>query len=515
MKLVTFGIDDKRNVIVQSQVFVHPQNQQHLTLYQLETVLVPIIDRNENAQSYTYLQVTKPYIALNSEMYISLRIQELEACKKIDDEFYCEELFVVKHRSQHNCENAIYFDLNAEIFKENFEFQYFYNKTDVKPAVLDGGNEIILANWPKSKYVICKDNHEYPIKIPRHPYILLKRSVLCNCDIHAEEHSLLESIATYPGKQSNMIIYYTVNTAFMPYLDTFKEELELPRLELEINQNFTTQKQVLPILLQATLFDSKLLEAPKTLKGLVQQYKQKNKMLDETQNDKPKNEFFDNIAIDIFLFTDAIISMLTIVAIIHLVCRHSKLKTLLTGIAFQPVNQAEAAVTKQAKEFCTAQWYTIAALTVLTILLIVYICLSNQKFAMFKRRLYSNTVTIMLFFSDIRQYVPVKLCKTSGSIHLFQIYGQLDSNQIVLEKNCLWDMIKIDWKEVFVTLNGTIARMPKTVKVLLRDKYRLRTLMDKHSLLLHIMMRQGTSWHALDKMDSETLLPPPLQESEC
>ena len=149
--------------------------------------------------------------------------------------------------------------------------------------------------------------------------------------------------------------------------------------------------------------------------------------------------------------------MLTVTAIIHLVCRHSKLKALLTGIAFQPVNQAEAAVTKQAKEFCTV----IAALTVLTILLIVYICLSSQKCTLFKRRLYSNTVTIMLFFSDVRQYVPVKLCKSAGSIHLFQIYGQLDSNQIVLEKNCLWDMIKIDWKEVFVTLNGTIIRNAK------------------------------------------------------
>ena len=54
----------------------------------------------------------------------------------------------------------------------------------------------------------------------------------------------------------------------MPYLDTFKEELELP--SLEVNQNWTTQKQVLPILLQATPFDNKLLKAPGTLKGLVQ-----------------------------------------------------------------------------------------------------------------------------------------------------------------------------------------------------------------------------------------------------
>ena len=95
---------------------------------------------------------------------------------------------------------------------------------------------------------------------------------------------------------------------------------------------------------------------------MVQQYKQKHKMLDKTQKDKPKDDFFDNIAIDIFLFAATIISMLTIVAIIHLVCRHSKLKALLTGIAFQPVNQAEAVVTKQAKEFCTAQWYAITDL---------------------------------------------------------------------------------------------------------------------------------------------------------
>ena len=31
MKFVTFGIDDKRNLIAQFPVFVHPHNQQHLT----------------------------------------------------------------------------------------------------------------------------------------------------------------------------------------------------------------------------------------------------------------------------------------------------------------------------------------------------------------------------------------------------------------------------------------------------------------------------------------------------
>ena len=121
-------------------------------------------------------------------------------------------------------------------------------------------------------------------------------------------------------------------------------------------------------------------------------------MLDETQKDKPKDDFFDNISIDIFLFSATIISMLTIVAIIHLMCRHSKLKALLTGIAFQPVNQAETVVTKQAKEFCTAQWYVIAALTMLTILLIVNICLSNQKCCYVQKKTlfkYSNYYVVL------------------------------------------------------------------------------------------------------------------------
>ena len=236
MKLVTFGIDDQRNLIVQFPVFVHPHNQQHLTLYPIETVPVPIVDENENAQSYTNVQVRKPYIALNSETYITLRIQELEICQKIGYEFYCEELFVVKHKTQYSHESVIYFDLSADIIKENCKFHYYFDKTDVKPSVLDGGHEIVLVNWPNTEYVTCNDNHNYQIKIPSHPYVLLKRTVLCNCDIHAENHFLLESIAACPGIQSALTMYYTVNIVFMHYFDSLKENLEMINLDAYIPQ---------------------------------------------------------------------------------------------------------------------------------------------------------------------------------------------------------------------------------------------------------------------------------------
>ena len=42
---------------------------------------------------------------------------------------------------------------------------------------------------------------------------------------------------------------------------------------------------------------------------------------------------------DVFLFIATILSMIVTAVIIHLVCRHTKLKALLTGIAFQAVKK--------------------------------------------------------------------------------------------------------------------------------------------------------------------------------
>ena len=71
-------------------------------------VPVSIMDLNKKAQSYTHLQVDRPHIVINLETYISLRHQELRMYKNIGYEFYSEEIFVVKHKSQYSCKSAIY-----------------------------------------------------------------------------------------------------------------------------------------------------------------------------------------------------------------------------------------------------------------------------------------------------------------------------------------------------------------------------------------------------------------------
>ena len=80
----------------------------------------------------------------------------------------------------------------------------------------------------------------------------------------------------------------------------------------------------------------------------------------------------------------------------------------------------------------------------------------------------------MIFISDVQNYIPIKLCKTAGSIHLFKIRGTLKAENIKLNKNYLWDTLEIDWKEVTVTFNGNKIDLPRVVIIKCQDKFKVR-----------------------------------------
>ena len=83
---------------------------------------------------------------------------------------------------------------------------------------------------------------EYPVIT----YVLVNRSVLCNCGIEAENHFLLKSLAACHDFNSKLLVmYFMVNTAFVNYLNQFDNLTET--LEIPIIKNKTTFKQTLPI----------------------------------------------------------------------------------------------------------------------------------------------------------------------------------------------------------------------------------------------------------------------------
>ena len=83
MKLATFGLDSDGSMVVAFPVFVKDHASEPKTLYEIEMVKVPIPNQNKEADSYSEVKYSKPYLAINNDYYIQLRIQELHMYKQI------------------------------------------------------------------------------------------------------------------------------------------------------------------------------------------------------------------------------------------------------------------------------------------------------------------------------------------------------------------------------------------------------------------------------------------------
>ena len=247
-------------------------------------------------------------------------------------------------------------------------FIFYNNKSDITLTVLNSGNEIILANWPNDKSIICTINNNIPIEIPSHPCVLVNRRVLCNSGIEADNNFLLESLATCHDTNTPLIMYFTANTAFTNYLDQFNlmEELEAP-----IFTNKTTSEFTLPIFPIESTFDDTLLFTLETLKEYIAQYKHEKESFDlKERNDidtleiefPNKNFFTNNFIIDIFVFIIAIILVMTTMIIIYTLCKHNKLRTLIVSLALQQVKEVSMVeIKKEYRCECTSQFHVILA----------------------------------------------------------------------------------------------------------------------------------------------------------
>ena len=320
---------------------------------------------------------------------------------------------------------------------------FYYNKTDITPAVLDGGNEIILANWPTYKHIICSINNNIPIEIPRHPYILVNRCVLCNCRIEAENNYFLESLATCHDSNSKLVMYFTINNAFTNYLNEFNltEELTIP-----ISINKSTSEITLPAFLNRTKCDKSLLSAPLKLKEYIALYKHDKEIfdfnerhdIDELEKEFASKNFFNSQGVKIFKFIVVIISIIATIVTIYAICKHNKLRVLVRSLALQQVKEVKAESMEDIDYKCECN--IILTLSIAMMGLIIFTILQLRTIKLCGRQLFSNIVKIMFFISDVQYYVPVKLCKTAGSIHLFKITGKITMDKVKLNKYYIWDM---------------------------------------------------------------------------
>ena len=344
----------------------------------------------------------------------------------------------------------------------------YYNKTDVTPTILDGGDEIILANWPNDKHITCNINSDVPVRIQSHPYVLVNRSILCNCSIEADNHHLLESIASCNKKITKLIMYFTINLAFTNYLDMLPNLTE----SLNLNRDRTHYEQLIPIYQNILHSDNSLTNRPNKLKEFLDNYIHSTNDKDifdlqkrhTTHTFSPCKNFFLNQIVNIFMFTSSIISIITIILVINLFCKHKHIRTIVASLILHKAKEVEAKLnTETNNPECSTLAYIGMALTIVSMATVIFLHYRKSKFCRGYR--FSNIVKIVLFISGVQNYILIKLCKTSGRLHLFKIKGMLKPEDIKLNRNYLWDTLEINWNGIKLSLNGNEMDLPKIIMI--------------------------------------------------
>ena len=125
-------------------------------------------------------------------------------------------------------------------------------------------------------------------------------------------------------------MYFVANTAFLNYFDELINTLDIPAFH-----NITRQEHILPISLESDDFDEELLSAPKTLRELVNKYKQRKlsfgKQHETLHNEKEENDsietsIFDHLAFNVFIFVMAIISVIIMFIVMKIMFKGEKCK---------------------------------------------------------------------------------------------------------------------------------------------------------------------------------------------
>ena len=100
----------------------------------------------------------------------------------------------------------------------------------------------------------------------------------------------------------------------------------------------------------------------------------------------------------------------------------------MASLVLHQVTEVGTVTQKEINTECKTLTYISLALT--TFSLVMVAILHYRKSKLCRGHMFSNAVKIMIFTSDVQYYVPIKLCKTAGSIHLFKIVGTMKPENI-------------------------------------------------------------------------------------
>ena len=97
----------------------------------------------------------------------------------------------------------------------------------------------------------------------------------------------------------------------------------------------------------------------------------------------------------------------------------------MTSLVLHQVKEVGTVTQKEINSECRNLAYIGIILTILGLVMVTILHYRKSKFC--KGHTFSNAMKITVFISDVQNYMPIKLCKTAGSIYFFQNYRHTKS----------------------------------------------------------------------------------------
>ena len=215
-------------LLVNVPILLRLTTQKPLNLYSNDTVPMPFdtetLDGKNN--EYTFINNSYPYMALNEHNYIPLTETQLRMCDKMGSTYYCQNSYVLRQRTQHTCESAIYYKMDAKTITKHCQAKFAAN-VEFTPKVLDAGETMVLFNLSRPWILLC-DQEKWPTEIEFATYKVVDRKEFCECSLTAGSFQLDETLVKCTPEINSeadacFTSYFAINKIIFDYLQAEKD----------------------------------------------------------------------------------------------------------------------------------------------------------------------------------------------------------------------------------------------------------------------------------------------------
>ena len=515
---------------IQVPLLIKPRLQEELKLYQLKTVPVPyhmnpdMVDETESTETYTWLRPTRELLAMSSDTYIGLDRKDLEECMNLGKFYYCQDLFLMKHRNFHTCESAIYHRSEYKEIQELCNFEY-YSKLTPDPELLDEGNRILITGLPHGWTYYCLHDDQIPNPVESGDYVIIEKADLCRCSISAGPWYIQENMAyCTEHKDTEFNFYFTTNMAVMIYMfqdelrernitdvSLFRKPLELDPKEPKILREYDEDVYGKQVDLQRPLA---LEEVKDSILANREKYGSK---ADKTLANDNVDEWWDELGeshTSRFLFITGLITVVIALIVILLAFGYFAMKgklnmlncsmgrTLSLAALPRGANAANECVCKCEEWQMQIKILGLLLLIQLFLVLIWKLVRYYQKhcmgenignlksaklaFVADREKTELHMLLLQRFKDGLAGHISLNLGHYFGDINDLQIQGKFKLGDVTCENYCMWSYIHIDWTSLNLRVQYSSLKVPTNIQLTFLHSCWVKQMMSKSNSRIEV-----------------------------